>query len=248
MQGRAPSGQFVHDADLNALPLFIAGGVGITPILSMLKAAPAERPDRVAHLFNGVRNRRDHAFKAVLSQLAKDHPGFDLHVLHADPAPEDVPGQNHDLVGFVGPDQLRQLLPHGRHAFYLCGPDPMMQALIPCLEGWGVDGADIHRGSFGPQAAEPRQPKTASGPTFATGFRRSGRTLDWTGQDASLPDFAERHSVRIYSGCRTGMCGKCETRVISGSEVYAKRPEHAIAPGHCLPCVCTPATVPELVV
>ena len=46
--------------------------------------------------------------------------------------------------------------------------------------------------------------KPASGPVLAIGFRRSGRTLDWTGQDATLLDFAERHSVMIESGCRTG--------------------------------------------
>ena len=75
--------------------------------------------------------------------------------LYSDPATEDVQGQGYDLAGFISLDLLKQTLPHGRHAFYLCGPDPMMKALIPALEAWGVDDADIHRESFGPQTADP---------------------------------------------------------------------------------------------
>ena len=246
LQVRAPSGQFVFDPDPKAPPVFIAGGIGITPILAMLKCALADRPDQPSHLFYGVRNGQDHAFKTVLSQLSKAHPGFDLHVLYSDPSTEDVIGRDYDLQGFINLDLLKQTLPHGRHAFYLCGPDPMMKALIPALEAWGVDDADIHRESFGPQTTAPKQVKPASGPVLAIGFRRSGRTLDWTGQDATLLDFAERHSVMIESGCRNGICGTCETRLISGRVAYAIKPDHDMAPGHCLPCVGTPATALEL--
>ena len=244
---RAPSGQFVFAPDANAPPVFIAGGIGITPILSMLKAALADQPDRAAHLFYGVRNSRDHAFKAVLSQLAEGHPGLTLHILYADPVPEDVQGQDYDLPGFISLDLLKQTLPHGRHAFYICGPDPMMKALIPALLAWGVDESDIHRESFGPQTAAPK-PSTSpvAGPILAIGFRRSGRTLDWTGRDANLLDFAERHSIVVDAGCRGGSCGTCETRLISGRVVYAAKPDFDIAPGHCLLCVGTPATALEL--
>jgi hypothetical protein len=246
LQVRAPSGQFVFAPDPNVPPVFIAGGIGITPILSMVKAALVDRPDQPAHLFYGVRNGQDHAFKTALNQLAQAHPGFDLHVLYSDPSREDVIGQDYDLQGFITLDLLKQTLPHGRHAFYLCGPDPMMKALIPALEAWGVDDADIHRESFGPQTAAPKQVKPASGPVLAIGFQRSGRTLDWTGQDATLLDFAERHSVMIESGCRSGICGTCETRLISGRVAYATKPDHDIAPGHCLPCMCIPASALEL--
>lgn len=246
LQVRAPSGQFVFAPDPNAPPVFIAGGIGITPMLTMLKAALADEPDRVAHLFYGVRNGQDYAFKAELSQLAEAHAGFDLHVLYADPGSADVAGQHYRHAGFINLDLLKQRLPHGRHAFYVCGPDPMMKALIPALLEWGVDEADIHRESFGAQTAAPKPVTEATGPVLAIGFRRSGRTLDWTGQDANLLDFAERHTVLIESGCRSGSCGTCETRLISGSVSYANKPDFDTAAGHCLPCVCTPATALEL--
>ena len=246
LQARAPSGQFVFTTDASAPPVFIAGGIGITPIMSMLKAALAEQPDLEAHLFYGVRNGKDHAFKAVLEGLAQAHPGFNLHVVYADPEPGDVLGEDYDQSGFINLDLLKQTLPHGRHAFYLCGPDPMMKALIPALQGWGVGESDIHRESFGPQTMTPHPMPAAPGPSLAIGFRRSGRTLDWLGQDANLLDFAERNLIAVDAGCRSGSCGTCETRLISGRVAYATKPDHDIAPGHCLLCVGTPATALEL--
>jgi hypothetical protein len=137
LQVRAASGQFVFSKDDSVPPVLITGGIGITPILSMLKAALAAEPDLVAHLFYGVRNGRDHAFKTVLEALARAYPGFDLHVVYADPAAGDVLGQDYDKAGLISLDLLKQSLPHGRHAFYVRGPDPMMKALIPALCGLG---------------------------------------------------------------------------------------------------------------
>jgi hypothetical protein len=73
-------------------------------------------------------------------------------------------------------------------------------------------------------------------------FARSGRTLAWDGQDATLLDFAERHGVLIEAGCRSGGCGTCETRLVSGTVRYASAPDHDTAPGHCLVCVGTPGS------
>jgi ferredoxin len=86
----------------------------------------------------------------------------------------------------------------------------------------------------------------APGPALAIGFRRSGRTLDWLGQDTNLLDFAERQLIPVDAGCRSGSCGTCETRLISGRVNYATKPDHVIAPGHCLLCVAVPATALEL--
>ncbi len=73
-------------------------------------------------------------------------------------------------------------------------------------------------------------------------FRRSGRTLIWDGRDASLLDFAERHGIAVESGCRSGSCGSCETAVAAGTVRYAVKPDHHVAPSHCLLCVGTPGS------
>ena len=104
---------------------------------------------------------------------------------------------------------------------------------------------DIHFESFGPASVQPAGPTTdeplaSTSASFEVRLHRSGRTLVWDGQDANLLDFAERHGVQVDSGCRSGSCGACETKLIAGTVDYAETPDHEIAPGHCLMCVGRP--------
>ena len=78
--------------------------------------------------------------------------------------------------------------------------------------------------------------------TVEVRFQRSGRTLIWDGRDASLLDFAEQHGIEVESGCRSGGCGSCETRLLEGKVQYDHAPDHDVAPGHCLLCVGRPSS------
>jgi uncharacterized protein len=248
---KAPSGHFFIDPDADVPAVFIAGGIGITPMMSMLRWCVAEQPARTIHLFYGVRNSSDHAFKALLEELAASHPALRLHVVYSNPGPDDVQGRDYQHTGYVDLNLLRSNLLHGRHQFYVCGPPPMMQSLVPSLREWGVKEDDIHFEAFGPASVRPTGPAmsetlVAPSATFDIGFNRSGRTLVWDGEDANLLEFAERHGVAVDSGCRSGSCGTCETRLVSGTVEYADRPDYDIAPGHCLLCVGKPRSALEL--
>lgn len=73
-------------------------------------------------------------------------------------------------------------------------------------------------------------------------FTRAGRSLTWQGTEGNLLDFAEQHGIAVPSGCRSGGCGSCETRVRQGSVDYARAPDYDRQPGHCLLCIGTPRT------
>ena len=154
-------------------------------------------------------------------------------------------GRDYQHKGHVDVELLRRTLPHGRHQFYVCGPPAMMETLVPALAAWGVPVDDIHYEAFGPASVKLPGAAAAALPT-ATGvevrFQRSGRTLTWDAKDASLLDFAERHGVEVESGCRSGGCGSCETRLLEGSVHYDHAPDHDVAPGHCLLCVGRPSS------
>jgi ferredoxin-NADP reductase len=242
---KAPSGHFFIDPDASVPAVFIAGGIGITPMMSMLRWCLVEQPQRLVHLYYGVRSGGDHAFKRVLEDLAAAHPGFKLNVVYGSPAADDVQGRDYQHAGYVDLALLRRTLPHGRHQFYVCGPPPMMQSLVPALREWGVQAGDIHFEAFGPASVRPtgpvsNEPAVVTSAATEVRFSRSGRTLSWDGQDANLLDFAERHGLAVDSGCRSGSCGACQTRLVSGVVTYAEKPDHDIPKGHCLLCVGKP--------
>lgn len=241
---KAPAGHFFLDPDASAPVVLVGGGIGITPMVSMLRWCIANQPQRVVHLYYGLRNSDEHAFKLQLEAWAASHPALRLHVVYSRPNVADVQGRDFQHAGHVDVDLLRRTLPHGRHQFYVCGPPAMMQTLVPALADWGVPVADIHHEAFGP--ASVKLPGAEAAPVPAvTGvevkFKRSGRTLAWDGRDASLLDFAERHGIAVESGCRSGGCGSCETRVLDGAVQYEHAPDHDVARGQCLLCVGKPA-------
>jgi uncharacterized protein len=244
---KAPSGHFHIDPDAQIPAVLIAGGIGITPMMSMLRWCLDEQPARVVHLYYGVRQGGEQAFKPLLEQLARAHPNLHLNVVYSRPGGDDVLGRDYQHLGHIDIDLLRRTLPHGRHQFYVCGPAAMMESLVPAILHWGVPRQDLHYEAFGPASIRlgdtaNAQPAAAVAEAIEVRFERSRRTLVWDGRDANLLEFAERHGVAADSGCRAGGCGSCETRLIAGTVHYNSAPDHDVAPGHCLLCVGQPAS------
>lgn len=245
LQIRAPSGHFHLDTLASTPVVLIAGGIGITPMMGMLRWCAQHQPERVVHLYYGVRNSAEQAYKAVLEDMARALPQLRLHVVYSRPLAEDRPNVDYQHPGRVDLGLLKQTLPHGVHQFYICGPTAMMETLVPDLLQWGVDRSDLHFEAFGPasvrlpddratvQSVDTAQP-------LSVHFQRSGRTLSWTGQHANLLDFAEAHGIQVESGCRSGSCGSCASTMVRGTVDYASPPDFDLAPGQCLLCVGKP--------
>jgi ferredoxin len=166
-------------------------------------------------------------------------------MVYSQPDPDDRQGRDFQHAGYVNVDLLKRMLPPGKHDFYVCGPPPMMESLVPALRAWGIPERAIHFEAFGPASARSALGVSQDSASIGSAqleikFRRSGRTLLWDGRDASLLDFAERHGVAVESGCRSGSCGSCETKLVSGEVRYVRKPDYDISPGYCLLCVGIP--------
>ena len=250
LQVRAPSGHFHLDRG-DAPVVLIGGGIGITPMLSMLNWCLAEQPGREVWLFYGVRNGRELVKKSHLESLAAAHANFHLHFCFSNPLPEDVSGRDGPHRGRVDVDLLRKLLPLKPYHFYICGPTPMLESLVPALDDWGVPDARIHFEAFGPASIKRKQATTAAaaetqatttaGDILVT-FAKSAKRLPWRSAAGSLLEFAEANDVSVNSGCRAGGCGSCQTTIRSGEVAYRQTPDYDPEPGTCLLCVCTPKT------
>lgn len=241
---KAPSGHFHLDPRGAGPVVLVAGGIGVTPMVSMAAACLHENAGREAWFFYGVRDGAEEAFAAPLREWAASHPTFRLHVCHSRPAAGEVEGRDYHHRGHVDIALLRRLLPLKPFDFYVCGPRAMMESLIPALLEWGVPATRVHYEAFGPAslprldaaAPEPEAPVQPLSVTFA----RSMRQVTWTG--GSLLDLAEANGIAVESGCRAGGCGMCQTRVEDGEVEYEHSPDFDPEPGACLLCVGRPRT------
>lgn len=249
LQVRAPAGHFHLDRS-DAPVVLLAGGIGITPMLSMLNRSVSEQPGREVWLFYGVRNSREAVMLPHLLALAKAHPAFHLRICYSNPLPGDLECGPHRLHGRIDIAQLRLQLPLKPYHFYLCGPTSMLVSLVPALEDWGVPEAHIHFEAFGPASVPRRRASVASAVPSASPataavkvtFARSGRQVQWPGQGSNLLELALANGISLASGCRVGGCGTCQTTIRSGQVAYASPPDFDPEPGTCLMCVSTPST------
>ena len=249
LQVRAPAGHFHIDRS-DAPVVLIGGGIGITPMLSMLNWCLAEQAGREIWLFYGVRNGREVVMKADLEALATAHPNFRLIFCFSDPLPEERAGIDFQYRGRVDVNLLRAQLPLKAWHFYICGPTPMMESLVLGLEEWGVPDARIHFEAFGPASIKRRQvsplvplePVVDGGEAIVVTFAKSGKQLAWQSSFGNLLDFAEANSIRVESGCRAGGCGSCLTTILVGEVAYQNPPDFDPEPGSCLLCASSPKT------
>jgi uncharacterized protein len=241
---RAPNGHFYLEAG-TAPVVLIAGGVGITPMLSMLNWSLAQQPEREVWLFYGVRNGREEVMREHLESQSRRYANFHLHICHSDPLPDEVAGRDYHHAGRVDMNLLRLTLPLHSYNFYICGPVPMMAAMVAGLEDWGVPDAHIHFAAFGPASVKRRSiaaPVQDSGTDIQVTFARSGTTATWRRSAGTLLEFAEQEGIPVDSSCRSGACGTCRTTIAAGEVSYNQPPDYDPEPGMCLLCVCTPKT------
>jgi ferredoxin-NADP reductase len=237
---RAPSGHF-YLMEHEPLPIvLVAGGIGITPMLSIIMAVLGSSSQRHVWLYHGVRNGHEHIMKDQCRALAQAHSNFHLHTCYSKPGPRDTEGVDYQHRGHVDLPLLRTTLQLARYQFYVCGPKAMMESVIPGLEDWGVDSGDIHYESFGPATLIRREkPATDVQPITVT-FSESGKRIAWKATADSLLTFAEANGIKVESGCRAGSCGSCQTHIDAGEVELNQEPDADVETGYCLLCISIP--------
>ncbi|RPJ62915.1 MAG: iron-sulfur cluster-binding domain-containing protein [Acidobacteria bacterium] len=239
---RRPAGPFVYPPADDRPLVLLAGGIGITPLLSMLRHAVWCQPTRRVTLLYSVRSHTELAFADELSLLARRHPQARVVVTVTGHPPVDL--YRH---GRIDGALLRETVPDlAGSLFFMCGPLPMIDTLRALLEQLGVPPTQIHAEAFAAAAAGAAAPVDAHAPATGPGarvmFSRSRRDIETNGRE-SLLEAAERAGVDIPSMCRAGACGTCRTRLVSGDARCASGclGDRERAQGWVLPCVTQPA-------
>ncbi|WP_457580930.1 2Fe-2S iron-sulfur cluster-binding protein [Ensifer canadensis] len=249
---RAPAGSFVIDATERRPAVLLAAGVGITPMIAMLRDLLYEglrkRRIRPTWLFQSARSLNERAFDQEIASLVDAGQGKIrlMRVLsRTDGARK---GEDYDAAGRIDIPLLQSILPFDDFDFYLCGPRAFMQSLYDGLRALNVADARIHAETFGLSSLarsldaglQPSSKPQASTPVRVT-FAASGKESRWQPGDGTLLDLAEARGLSPEYGCRNGSCGSCSTRVLEGEVAYPQQPSFEVRQGEALICCAVPA-------
>lgn len=240
---KAPGGNFFMDTEKQTPVVLIGGGVGITPVMSMLNTILDRKSKRETWFFLGIRSGDEHIMKEYLESVALENDNIHLHVCYSKPNPTDVKGKDYQHEARVGVDLFKQLLPSNNYDYYMCGPGPMMESVVSGLEEWGVPENKIHYEAFGPASVKKAAPAApaaapAGGPSLKVTFSKSDKVIDWTA--GTILELGEANGIAMESGCRAGNCGACVIALKSGEVSYVSDPASPPEAGTCYACIANP--------
>ncbi|UEP23447.1 pyridoxamine 5'-phosphate oxidase family protein [Burkholderia ambifaria] len=240
LDAQMPRGRFTFDVASPRPAVLVSAGIGITPMFAMLRRALADdTPSRRVVFVHGARDTADRPFAAELTRIADTDARVALHWFDSRPQRDGAA-----RPGRVDVAQLKRILPFDDYDFYLCGPSAFMRDLYDGLRALNVPDERIRFEAFGPSSVVRSATRATGVPSVASVpvvFRRSARDVAWTPADGTLLEFAEGQGVAVPSECRSGSCGTCATRVLSGAVDYVQSYDAPVEPGCALLCVAQPA-------
>ncbi|WP_417379080.1 2Fe-2S iron-sulfur cluster-binding protein [Gimesia sp.] len=217
---QAPSGKFFFTGKETDSIVLIAGGVGITPMMSVTRALTDMVWGGDIYFIVACHDPEHLIFESELNRLQEQHEN--LHVFVAmSRIEEDIDGYR---KGRLSRDLLAEWVPEiASRRIHICGPAAMMDAVKKMLVELKVPAESIHTENFGgeqkPQVRAKERAKTAETDIAETGgtvtFSKSGKSTQFHADETVL-EASERVDVDIEYSCRVGSCGVCVVKLLSG--------------------------------
>jgi len=214
----APNGTFCFTGKEAASVVLIGSGVGITPMMSVARYLTETSWPGKVYLFLGFQALRDFIFRKEIAELEARNPNLRVTVTLSRPGGEPWSG----AVGRIDAALLGSTVPDiSTHRTHICGPPEMMDTVKAALIGLGVSAAEIKMEAFGTVKRNP----TIKGalPTEVAGkvFFQASDTTALVRVDSTILDAADEAGVFIDNACRSGTCGSCRVKLLSGSVTMA---------------------------
>jgi len=145
-----PAGDFYLPDEPSKPVVLLSGGVGLTPMVSILEAISAEYPELETHFVHGALNSQTHAMDRHVRKLASEHGRATVKTFYSEPTADDAVGLSHDHDGFITVPWLKENTPFDTADFYVCGPKGFLSTIVSGLLKEGVPSSRIHYEFFGP--------------------------------------------------------------------------------------------------
>lgn len=148
----APAGDFVLDTEKNTPVVLLSGGVGVTPMMSMLKTVAEIQPERKVTFIHATANGNVHALRDEVERIS-ELENVNTFFFYDSPTEEDRNNKLFDVEGYVTRDWLEKNVPYTDADFYFCGPVPFMKGMNQALLELGVTADRINFEFFGPKGS-----------------------------------------------------------------------------------------------
>lgn len=153
-----PAGDFTVKSE--ELPIvLIGGGIGLTPLMSMLQTLVKKDPNRQITYIHATQNSTTHTMREAIEKLASEYENLRTHIIYDSPTEADRKAFNFHKEGHIDLEWMQSVLPDNEGDFYFCGPIPFMKAVLKGLQTWGVSDERIHYESFSPISILEKEPQ-----------------------------------------------------------------------------------------
>ncbi len=214
-EANGPAGVFCYNPVFHKRKqVYIAGGSGITPFLSMSREVLSANLDREIHLIYGCRNEENILFRDELEKMAQNNDNFKFTVVLSEQS-ENWNG----LTGFVDGNCIKSLISDiNECTYYICGPQVMNDFVVEELKNLNVKHSMIRREMFGSRQDiynEIGWPQELSGEEVVIVTVNGDKKIPAKSGE-SLLTALERSGVRVNVCCRSGECSLCRVQLVGG--------------------------------
>lgn len=146
----APAGDFVLDVESTEPVVFLSGGVGITPMISMLNTIASKQPNRKVTFVHAAINSTTHAMHDHVKELSNQSENIEYYLCYEKPTEKDLLNKEYTKEGYIDLAWIDSIVKDKNASFYFCGPILFMKTVNTALKELGISSDKVHFEFFGP--------------------------------------------------------------------------------------------------
>ena len=209
----APNGTFTFTGEEEQSIVLIGGGVGLTPLMSVTRYLTDTSWPGDIHLLLSFRNPREYPFQEEIAALQARNSRLRVAATMSDPKVEEWTGAR----GRIDKAFLASAVPNiATQRVHLCGPLAMMNAVTAALLDLGVPPERIKKEAFGTETRDPTRKAASAGRIVGRVTFQMSQVSAPIAENDTILDIADKAHVFIDNACRSGTCGACRVKLLSG--------------------------------